>query len=513
MVSGYTLFSTFAVHHLVIGVSLFLVLSVILRLTKVSAEIKSWLWLTAFLASTLVPFISFVPDTKVEVKVNTIVEPASFDNGFIVSPKVQVTTQSGNDAAQWNVPESWIHESIWLLSLFILVWVMGSLWRTVSVIRSFIHTHRVKQDVEYLPHFKQGQYPVAVSHNTSSPMVIGLLKPVVILPANIVNALKPEQIKPIIMHEVAHIKRGDLWFSLMQELLAIVFWWSPVMRSINHRIHINRELACDYRAIKALNSPKCYAQSLLECAKLMVLGKQNLLAVGLFSKKKELAARVDAALVSNQNRPFRPLYALVSCALLTVTTISVAQNFAPKVNVDDVVKRSKHYALLSRQEGEALINAVSREDIETLEFLVSVKGIDIDTPAIGDGTALIIAVREDSMKMVDALIDMGADVNQSSRGDGNPLIVAAMNNNLRMAKRLLDYGADVNAVVIDDESALINASRRGSLEMTKLLVEHGADVNLKVRTRMVDGGVVRSPLNMARNKAVRDYLLSHGATP
>jgi ankyrin repeat protein len=110
-------------------------------------------------------------------------------------------------------------------------------------------------------------------------------------------------------------------------------------------------------------------------------------------------------------------------------------------------------------------------------------------------------------------MDLEADVDQSSRGDGNPLIMAAMTNNVAIAQQLLDYGADVNAVVVGDETPLIYASRRGSIEMVELLVAHGADVNLKVKTGMSDGGVVRSPLNMARTQAVKDFLIAQGATP
>lgn len=510
MLYTYTLFSTFAVHHLVLGIGLFLLLNLLFRFVKVSAEIRSWLWATAFLAATLVPFAAFVPDNIFRLTMQHTIVQGDSPVERVAMPMVEIAGEP--DTPLWHVPEGFVFESVNILSMFLVVWLIGSLWRFIQVLRSCFNTLSLLRQIKPLNDLEQDGIVVASSQKTSTPMVVGLFNPVVILPETIVKTMTAEQLLPIIMHELAHVKRGDLWFSLVQELLAIVFWWSPVMRGFNRQIHINRELACDFRAVKALNSPKQYAQSLLDCAKIMVSQKQNVLSVGLFSKKKELTERIEAALCSKQERTSKPLSIVAACAALALTTAATAQNFAPKVSIADVERNSRHYSRLSRLEGEALLNAVERGDRQTLKFLIEEKGIDINTPAIGDGTALISAVRSNKPDIVVALMEMGADIDQSSRGDGNPLIMAAMTNNLKIAKMLIGYGADVNAVVTDDETALINASRRGSLEMTQLLVENGADVNLKVVTRWVDGSEMRSPLNMARTKAVKNFLLSHGAT-
>lgn len=510
MVSGYTLFITFAVHHLIIGAVLLVLLSALFKLIKASAEVKSWLWLTAFLISTLVPLTAFIPHNDVKVKFGNLQVDVVERTETISEPRVEVITNKAGP--QWHVPESVVAEGMVVLTVFLLMWLVGSVWRLISVVRSFLNTRKVVNSAQRLTQFNDVQYPVSMSLCASTPLVVGLFNPMVILPGHIVDTLDEQYLRPIIEHEVAHIKRGDLWMSTLQELLAMVFWWSPVVRTFNHNVHVNRELACDARAIKVLNSGKRYAQSLLECAKLMVSDKQNLLAVGLFSRKKELTERIDAALTSKKTASFRLWQVVGSCLLLSLASMTMAHHWAPRVNVDDVVKGSKHYSQLSRNEGEALINAVLLEDVQRLEFLVKEEGIDIDTPAIGDGTALIIAVRENLPEMVDALISLGADVDQSSRGDGNPLIMAAMTNNLEIAKQLLDYGAQVNAVVVNDETPLINATRRGLFDMTKLLVDHGADVNLKVKTRWVDGSVIRSPLNMTGVDEIKAYLVERGAT-
>jgi len=313
-----------------------------------------------------------------------------------------------------------------------------------------------------------------------------------------------------VLHELAHIQRNDIWFSHFQEFIAIVFWWSPVIRLLNNKIHIDRELACDLRAVKQLNNNKQYAQSLIDCAKLMITQHRSVLAMGLFSQKKELNNRVNTVLKSKAIKTPSVLAIITTCIGLSVLTVKTSQAFVPQISINDTRQNAQHYSLLPSAQGEQLIAAVMKNDIATIEQLQN-QGVDINTPAIGDGTALIIAVKENNRQMVQALIDLGANVDQSSRGDGNPLITAAMTNNIELAQLLIDNGANINAIVKHDETPLINASRRGYFEMTQLLVSQGADVNLSVKTGLSDGLKIRSPLNMSRNSEITSYLIEHGA--
>ena len=55
----------------------------------------------------------------------------------------------------------------------------------------------------------------------SSPAICGLLSPVVVVPARILETLAPDKLKAILMHELAHMKRGDLWINSLQTLLQV----------------------------------------------------------------------------------------------------------------------------------------------------------------------------------------------------------------------------------------------------------------------------------------------------
>lgn len=173
----------------------------------------------------------------------------------------------------------------------------------------------------------------------------------------------------------------------------------------------------------------------------------------------------------------------------------------------DVTVRGDDAAASSDADAGQLLEAAATGEIDQVQQLLA-SGVDVGSRVRGDGTALIVASRAGHLPVVEALLAAGADADQSSRGDGNPLIAAAMAGHADIAERLLVAGADIDAVVAGDETALINAARRGHLEVVQLLVARGADVNLGVRTL---SGQWRSPLNQARDAAVRDYLVSQGA--
>lgn len=511
MMVEYTLLTTLAFHHLVIGGALVVILMLLDKFVLSNAELKSWLWMTAFVISTIVPFslISFDDDKSV-TNITTADTSVSVVNGELLIPNTNVGM--GLSEQYWHLPTNLVFSFSYLLSLVLLVWVAGSLWRIYNTFRTVFRTRQlIGEKLEKLTSLSSFiGINVFASATVSSPLVIGLINPKVILPRSIVDQLPEQQLKAILLHEHAHILRKDNWFALFQELLAILFWWSPVIRVLNKQIHVEREIACDLRAVAKLNSSKQYAQSLLDCAKLMVNEQRNVLAMGLFSKKKELNQRVGAILTYKSfKRPSAITIGLV-CLTVSVFTIHAAQSFSPKISIENTISDARHYSLLPQQEGTQLINAVMRNDLDAIVALQN-DGVDINTPALGDGTALMIAVKKNNQFMVDALLTLGADVNQSSEGDGNPLIVAAMRNNLELAKVLLNYGANVNAIVPRDETPLINASSRGYLTMVQLLIERGADVNLSVTTGIYDGYEVRSPLNRAATQEIKDLLLSKGA--
>ena len=107
---------------------------------------------------------------------------------------------------------------------------------------------------------------VAYCDRITVPTVIGLVKPMVLLPATILTNLSLQEVTAIITHELAHIRRHDLWMNLAQRIIEAVFFFHPVVWYISRKISQERELCCDDLVVSLGNEPLSYAGALLHMA-------------------------------------------------------------------------------------------------------------------------------------------------------------------------------------------------------------------------------------------------------
>lgn len=511
MITMFTFLLTIAAYHLLVGMMLISLVWIAFKFIQVSPETKSWIWTSIFVLSTLLPMSILGKDGHLEVSAPLVTQNVLPDSTVAVDD-LTVETEVSIEPL-WHVPSSFVKDITMMLVVLCSVWALGTVWRGYQVVRAAKRSRQLLSQTMPSSHFKRGfkGYPIMESQHADSPMIMGIRKPLIILPLSITKQLDETLLIPILLHEVAHIQRKDMPISVIQELLAVLFWWSPIIRFINQKIHLNRELSCDLRAASQLDDPKHYAQSLLEATRMMILQRKNVLAMGLFSKKGELNSRINTVLnAKSKHSPNRFKIAAICLVICSATLVS-ANQFGPGIDIESVKRDANHYSELSEWESDRIVKAMAKDSPLHLIELIK-KGMNINVPIVGDGTPLIIAVRGNNKPMAKALIENGADVNQSAEGDGNPLIEAAKRNYVDLAQLLIQQGADVNAVVTRDETPLIQASWNGHKEMVEYLVENGADVNLGVLANPINNPEWRSPLNKAATAEIREYLIRKGAT-
>jgi Zn-dependent protease with chaperone function len=136
--------------------------------------------------------------------------------------------------------------------------------------------------------------PVRLTDAAMSPAVCGLFRPVILLPRKLVGKLSREQLGTVLLHELIHLRRRDLWVNCVQTLLQIAAWWHPLLWVANARIRRVREEAVDEAVACALrDDADAYPATLLEVAKLtftrplMTLG-----LVGILESKHALKQRI-----------------------------------------------------------------------------------------------------------------------------------------------------------------------------------------------------------------------------
>ena len=120
---------------------------------------------------------------------------------------------------------------------------------------------------------------LVVTESRIGPAVVGVFRTTVLLPAVVVDRLGGDAIRPILSHELLHIRRGDLWIGLLQTLTQSLWWFHPLVWWVSRLTTRDAERCCDESVLAELKcDPAEYARSLLDVLEL----KQELKPVPVF---------------------------------------------------------------------------------------------------------------------------------------------------------------------------------------------------------------------------------------
>src|SRR6185437_10734187 len=164
-----------------------------------------------------------------------------------------------------------------------------------------------------------------------SPAVCGLFRPVILLPKALVETLPAEQLRAVLLHELIHLRRRDVWMNCVQTMLQIFYWWHPLLWIANARVRRVREEAVDDAVMCALNDEaEIYAPTLLEVAKLAFRRPlASLGLVGILESRSALRHRIERLL--NFTTPRRAGFSLVSVlGIVAFTALAVPMGEAPE---------------------------------------------------------------------------------------------------------------------------------------------------------------------------------------
>jgi bla regulator protein blaR1 len=149
----------------------------------------------------------------------------------------------------------------------------------------------------------RGRVSVLLSDWIDVPCVIGLLKPIVLLPMALAAQLPREQLELVLLHELSHVKNGDLWVNSAQIVLELLLFFHPVVHWISADVRATRELRCDQSVLGLRAKPVLYAKTLINLEEFRH-SYQNLALAASGSANapaSELKQRVQAILASSMS--------------------------------------------------------------------------------------------------------------------------------------------------------------------------------------------------------------------
>ena len=158
-------------------------------------------------------------------------------------------------------------ETVAFISTARIAWQFRSLRRLLATTTAGSEAEQIVVD-QCAARLELARLPsVRIIAGDGSPMVCGLLRPVLILPAELVEQIDAPALRQIILHELAHLKRRDLLTIWAIQAVRTVYWFNPIAHWIAYRAGLERELACDRLAM--LNSganAAAYARTLIDAA-------------------------------------------------------------------------------------------------------------------------------------------------------------------------------------------------------------------------------------------------------
>ncbi|WP_298298399.1 M56 family metallopeptidase [Hydrotalea sp.] len=126
-----------------------------------------------------------------------------------------------------------------------------------------------------------------------SPMTIGFLKPIILLPVATLTHLSTPAIEAILLHELAHIRRNDYLTNLMAQLLQSFVCFNPFVKLLVKEMNHHRELCCDVYVLQQQYEPVLYAKTLLQLAQISQNSAMPFLSMPAVKQKGELLFRIQ----------------------------------------------------------------------------------------------------------------------------------------------------------------------------------------------------------------------------
>jgi bla regulator protein blaR1 len=161
-----------------------------------------------------------------------------------------------------------------------------------------------------------------VSSAIAGPVTVGALRAIVLLPLSAVTLLGPDELEVVLAHELAHVRRADFFWNLVQTVVETLFFFHPAMWWISGRVRHERELCCDDLALTICPNPVVYASALFHLEEHR--SRQMRLAMALDGHQSAQTLRMRIARILGEsvpltaNRSVRPFSAAAVFAAVVV---------------------------------------------------------------------------------------------------------------------------------------------------------------------------------------------------
>ena len=153
----------------------------------------------------------------------------------------------------------------------------------------------------------------------ASPQVAGWRRPLLLMPHGLSAILAAAELDAVLLHELAHVRRGDLRWNLLQRVVLALLWFHPVAWSLQASVARERERCCDALAVRHGAQPTALARALVKLAE---AGARPTLAMTM-SRGGALVERVQGLLEPARAGAKSPRRAALALAISTACLLAL----------------------------------------------------------------------------------------------------------------------------------------------------------------------------------------------
>jgi bla regulator protein blaR1 len=244
------------------------------------------------------------------------------------SPSAGPTVSIANDWASTGLYTNMVYLQQWL-PLVALTYILGVLLLATRVVYNYsvVKGYKTKgvaaapQDwIDRLADYTacmhiRSNVQLLFSTYITVPMVTGFIRPIILVPVATVNRLSVEQLEAILIHELAHIKRQDYLFNIVQVAMETVLFFNPFVWLLSSIIGREREHCCDDVVLEYTNQPVIYAHALTA----LETTRQSSLAIAATGNKKLLFNRIKRIVEMKKNTINSPVAGVLLIACLATS--------------------------------------------------------------------------------------------------------------------------------------------------------------------------------------------------
>ena len=248
--------------------------------------LRYWYSVVCLLILTILPVVVFGVVRSESVRSSSMLPPPPPINYMMsLSPVGGLPTDSNTSPSASKVSQSGPSDKSGLgdefgpniIRLLPIAWLVGIFTYSAALMMGAIGVERLRQrailnvDDELSRQLAQlkdrlsiaGEVLIGYSDRLVSPVLIGLTRPMILLPISAMSGVPHEQLEMILLHELAHVRRRDNWVNLAQRVIEALFFFHPAVWSVSEWIRVDREYCCDDTVVShTQNEREDYARTL-----------------------------------------------------------------------------------------------------------------------------------------------------------------------------------------------------------------------------------------------------------